>query len=106
MLQDEGFDVTYLPVKSNGIVDLELLEQSIRPDTCLVSIMMVNNEIGTIQPLKEIGEIVKKHKGVFFHTDAAQAVGKSKLSSLVLLPFCPSALLTPESDYHSSRQCR
>ena len=78
VLQDEGFDVTYLPVKTNGIVDLELLESSIRPDTCLVSIMMVNNEIGTIQPIKEIGEIVKKHKGVFFHTDAAQAVGKSK----------------------------
>ncbi|GAA5934099.1 cysteine desulfurase [Sporobolomyces koalae] len=76
VLQDEGFEVTYLPVKTNGIVDLELLEKSIRPDTCLVSIMMVNNEIGTIQPLKEIGEIVKKHKGVFFHTDAAQAVGK------------------------------
>ncbi|KPV72716.1 uncharacterized protein RHOBADRAFT_38833 [Rhodotorula graminis WP1] len=76
VLQDEGFDVTYLPVGQNGVVDLTLLEQSIRPDTCLVSIMMVNNEIGTIQPIKEIGAIVKKHKGVFFHTDAAQAVGK------------------------------
>ncbi|GAA5847597.1 hypothetical protein JCM9279_005317 [Rhodotorula babjevae] len=76
VLQDEGFDVTYLPVGQNGVVDLELLEHSIRPDTCLVSIMMVNNEIGTIQPIKEIGAIVKKHKGVFFHTDAAQAVGK------------------------------
>lgn len=69
--------MTYLPVGQNGVVDLALLEQSIRPDTCLVSIMMVNNEIGTIQPIKEIGAIVKKHKGVFFHTDAAQAVGKS-----------------------------
>ncbi|BGP28261.1 cysteine desulfurase [Rhodotorula toruloides] len=76
VLQDEGFDVTYLPVQSNGVVDLKLLEESIRPDTVLVSIMMVNNEIGTMQPIKEIGEIVKKHKGVFFHTDAAQAVGK------------------------------
>lgn len=76
VLQDEGYDVTYLPVKSDGKVDLELLEKSIRPDTCLVSVMAVNNEIGTIQPLKEIGEIVKKHKGVYFHTDAAQAVGK------------------------------
>ncbi|GAA5945602.1 hypothetical protein JCM3775_000538 [Rhodotorula graminis] len=76
VLQDEGFDVTYLPVGQNGVVDLTLLEQSIRPDTCLVSIMMANNEIGTIQPIKEIGAIVKKHKGVFFHTDAAQAVGK------------------------------
>ncbi|SCV73849.1 BQ2448_6279 [Microbotryum intermedium] len=76
VLQDEGFDVTYLPVQANGIVDLKLLEESIRPDTVLVSVMMVNNEIGTIQPIKEIGAIVKKHKGVFFHTDAAQAVGK------------------------------
>ncbi|BGP36090.1 cysteine desulfurase [Rhodotorula toruloides] len=76
ILQDEGFDVTYLPVQANGVVDLKLLEESIRPDTVLVSIMMVNNEIGTMQPIKEIGEIVKKHKGVFFHTDAAQAIGK------------------------------
>ncbi|SDA01498.1 BZ3500_MvSof-1268-A1-R1_Chr10-1g02726 [Microbotryum saponariae] len=76
VLQDEGFDVTYLPVQADGIVDLKLLEESIRPDTVLVSVMMVNNEIGTIQPIKEIGAIVKKHKGVFFHTDAAQAVGK------------------------------
>ena len=75
-LQDEGFDVTYLSVKKDGKVDLDVLEKAIRPDTCLVSIMMVNNEIGTIQPIKEIGAIVKKHKGVFFHTDAAQAVGK------------------------------
>ena len=75
-LQDEGFDVTYLPVEKDGKVNLELLEKSIRPDTCLVSIMMVNNEIGTIQPIKEIGALVKKHKGVYFHTDAAQAVGK------------------------------
>ncbi|TNY22308.1 cysteine desulfurase NFS1 [Rhodotorula diobovata] len=76
VLQDEGFDVTYLPVGPNGVVDLDLLERSIRPDTCLVSVMMVNNEIGTIQPIREIGAIVKRHKGVFFHTDAAQAVGK------------------------------
>ncbi|TKA52837.1 putative cysteine desulfurase, mitochondrial [Rhodotorula sp. CCFEE 5036] len=76
VLQDEGFDVTYLPVKENGLIDLKQLEEAIRPDTCLVSIMLVNNEIGTIQPIKEIGEIVKKHKGVFFHTDAAQGVGK------------------------------
>ena len=84
VLQDEGFDVTYLPVGPNGVVDLDLLERSIRPDTCLVSVMMVNNEIGTIQPIREIGAIVKRHKGVFFHTDAAQAVGKSAPSSLSL----------------------
>ncbi|KAA1096730.1 cysteine desulfurase [Puccinia graminis f. sp. tritici] len=76
VLQDEGFDVTYLPVKSNGLIDLQELADSIRPDTILVSIMAVNNEIGIIQPLKEIGAIIRRHKGVFFHTDAAQAVGK------------------------------
>jgi len=80
VLQDEGYDVTYLPVLPNGKVDLKLLEESIRPDTCLVSIMAVNNEIGTIQPIKEIGALVKKHKGVYFHTDAAQAVGKIPLN--------------------------
>jgi cysteine desulfurase len=58
------------------LVDLELLEASIRPETCLVSIMGVNNEIGVIQPLKEIGQICRKHKGVFFHSDLAQMVGK------------------------------
>ncbi|WAQ91713.1 hypothetical protein PtA15_15A104 [Puccinia triticina] len=76
VLQDEGFDVTYLPVKSNGLIDLQQLADAIRPDTVLVSIMAVNNEIGIIQPMKEIGAIIRQHKGVFFHTDAAQAVGK------------------------------
>lgn len=113
-LQDEGFDVTYLPVQTDGTVDLEVLKNAIRPDTCLVSvgawifcgprkqptdsdlwrstllslslfpppslsflqIMAVNNEVGVIQPMKEIGEIVKSHKGVFFHSDIAQATGK------------------------------
>ncbi|GAB5355130.1 hypothetical protein AAMO2058_000179700 [Amorphochlora amoebiformis] len=74
-LGQEGFDITYLPVQKNGIVDLELLESEIREDTALVSIMTVNNEIGVVQPIKEIGEICRKKK-VFFHTDAAQAVGK------------------------------
>ncbi|KAG8526660.1 uncharacterized protein KY384_008089 [Bacidia gigantensis] len=74
-LQDEGFEVTYLPVQGNGIVDLQELERTVRPDTALVSIMTVNNEIGVIQPMKEIGEICRRKK-TFFHTDAAQAVGK------------------------------
>jgi len=74
-LQDEGFDVTYLPVGSNGLISLEELEKAIRPDTSIVSIMTVNNEIGVIQPMEEIGKICRKNK-VFFHTDAAQAVGK------------------------------
>ncbi|PGH23072.1 cysteine desulfurase, mitochondrial [Polytolypa hystricis UAMH7299] len=74
-LQDEGFEVTYLPVQSNGLIKLEDLEAAIRPETGLVSIMTVNNEIGVIQPIKEIGAICRSKK-VFFHTDAAQAVGK------------------------------
>lgn len=72
---NEGFEVTFLNVDENGLVDLKALEASIRPDTCLVSIMAVNNEIGVMQPLKEIGAICRKNK-VFFHTDAAQAYGK------------------------------
>lgn len=75
-LQEEGFDVTYLPVQHNGIIDLAELEASIRPDTSLVSIMTVNNETGVIQPIKEIGAMLRKHRGIYFHTDAAQAVGK------------------------------
>lgn len=75
-LSEEGFEITYLPVQKNGVIDLEVLKAAIKPTTSLVSIMAVNNETGVIQPLKEIGEIVKQHKGVFFHTDAAQAVGK------------------------------
>lgn len=75
-LQEEGFDVTYLPVQKNGVVDLAELEAAIRPDTSLVSIMTVNNETGVIQPIKDIGAIIRKHRGVYFHTDAAQAAGK------------------------------
>ncbi|PKA54229.1 Cysteine desulfurase 1, mitochondrial [Apostasia shenzhenica] len=74
-LQQEGFDVTYLPVRPDGLVDLDQLASAIRPDTGLVSIMAVNNEIGVVQPLEDIGRICKE-KGVPFHTDAAQAVGK------------------------------
>ncbi|KAJ1266849.1 hypothetical protein BS78_07G010600 [Paspalum vaginatum] len=74
-LQQEGFDVTYLPVRADGLVDLAQLEDAIRPDTALVSVMAVNNEIGVVQPLEEIGRICKE-KGVPFHTDAAQALGK------------------------------
>ncbi|CAI5527007.1 unnamed protein product, partial [Closterium sp. Naga37s-1] len=78
-LQQEGFDVTYLPVGSDGLVDLETLKAAIRPDTVLVSIMTVNNEIGVIQPLAEIGQLCRANK-IFFHTDAAQAAGKIPLS--------------------------
>ncbi|KIY65492.1 cysteine desulfurase [Cylindrobasidium torrendii FP15055 ss-10] len=75
-LSEEGFDITYLPVQQNGVVDLDVLEAAIRPDTALVSIMAVNNETGVVQPIKEIGAVVRKHRGVYFHTDAAQAAGK------------------------------
>lgn len=77
-LQEEGFKVTYLPVQSNGLIRLEDLESAITDQTVLVSIMAVNNEVGVIQPLREIGAICRKH-GVLFHTDAAQAVGKIPL---------------------------
>ncbi|OJJ95385.1 hypothetical protein ASPACDRAFT_81870 [Aspergillus aculeatus ATCC 16872] len=77
-LQDEGFEVTYLPVQNNGLIRMEDLEAAIRPDTALVSIMAVNNEIGVIQPLEEIGKLCRSKK-IFFHTDAAQAVGKIPL---------------------------
>ncbi|XP_027039703.1 cysteine desulfurase, mitochondrial-like isoform X3 [Pocillopora damicornis] len=77
-LESEGFEVTYLPVMKNGLIDMEQLEAAIRPDTSLVSIMTVNNEIGVTQPMGEIGSLCRKNK-VFFHTDAAQAVGKIPL---------------------------
>lgn len=73
-LEKQGFEVTYLPVKENGIVDVKDLESAIRKDTILISVMFANNEIGTIQPIKEIGEIAKE-KGIYFHTDAVQAIG-------------------------------
>lgn len=77
-LEQEGVEVTYLPVDSDGLIDLEQLENSIKPSTILVSIMTINNEIGVIQPIKEIGALCRKH-GVLFHTDAAQGYGKIPL---------------------------
>ena len=77
-LQQEGFDVTYLPVAPNGILDLDRLRDAITDRTVLVSVMAVNNEIGVIQPLEAIGAICRE-RGTFFHTDAAQAVGKIPL---------------------------
>lgn len=74
-MQDEGFEVTYLPVDEEGLISLDDLRKSIRKDTSLVSIMAVNNEIGVVQPLKEIGKICRENK-IFFHTDGAQAYGK------------------------------
>lgn len=74
-LETKGFDVSYIAVDEYGMVDLDELEKAIRPTTILISVMHANNEVGTIQPVKEIGELAKKH-GVLFHTDAAQSLGK------------------------------
>ena len=74
-LERQGAEVTYLDVDENGIISLEELEAAIRPDTILISVMFANNEIGTIEPIQEIGAIAKKH-GVLFHTDAVQAFGQ------------------------------
>ena len=78
-LEKEGFEVTYLPAHENGIVHVDELEAAIRDDTCLVTIMYANNEIGTIQPIRDIAAVCKSH-GVTFHTDAVQAVGHIPLN--------------------------
>ncbi|HNJ76612.1 MAG TPA: IscS subfamily cysteine desulfurase [Azospira sp.] len=74
-LERQGFEATYLDVKDNGLIDLEVFKAALRPDTILVSVMFVNNEIGVVQPIAEIGEICRS-KGIIFHVDAAQASGK------------------------------
>ena len=79
-LKEEGYEITYLPTDSNGVVNLEELENSIREDTILVSVMGVNNEIGTVEPIEKISEIIKKkNPNTLFHVDAVQAYGKIKL---------------------------
>lgn len=79
-LEKKGYEITYLDVDENGLVNPEDLEASIRPDTILVTIMFANNEIGTVQPIKELGEIAHKH-GVLFHTDAVQAFGQIPINA-------------------------
>lgn len=74
-LEKRGFEITYIGVDENGILKLDELRAAIRPDTILISVMFANNEIGTIQPIREIGEIAKEH-GILFHTDAVQAYGQ------------------------------
>ena len=78
-LENLGFELTLLPVQSDGLIDLNVLEESIRPDTILVSVMAANNEIGVLQPLAEIGAMCRD-RNIFFHTDAAQALGKIPLN--------------------------
>ena len=74
-LEKQGYEVTYLDVDETGIVKMDQLKKAVRPDTILISVMVANNEIGTVQPVKEIGEIAKE-KGILFHTDAVQAFGQ------------------------------
>lgn len=74
-LEEEGYTVTYLPLLPNGLIDINELQSAIRKDTLAASIMMVNNEIGTIQQMEQIGAILKE-RGVYFHSDLAQGFGK------------------------------
>ena len=78
-LQGEGAEITLIPVDKDGVVDLQALEKAIKRETILISVMFANNEIGTIQPIKEIGTLAKS-KGIIFHTDAAQAVGHEMIN--------------------------
>ena len=79
-MEEEGFEVTYLPVDENGIVKLDKLKEALRPDTMMVSVMHVNNEIGAVQPIEEIGKIVKaNNKATLFHVDAIQGYGKYRI---------------------------
>ena len=79
-IEEDGFEVTYLPVDENGIVKLDKLKEALRPDTMLVSVMHVNNEIGAVQPIEEIGKLVKaNNKATLFHVDAIQGYGKYRI---------------------------
>ena len=79
-LSEEGFETTYIPVQRDGLIHLSTLKATIRPQqTILVSSLAVNNETGVIQPLQQIGELVERHYGVYFHTDATQALGNIPL---------------------------
>ena len=98
-LEREGFEVTYLDVMENGLVDLDVLKAAIRPDTVLVSTMFVNNEIGVIQDIEAIGEICRE-KGIIFHVDAAQATGKVVIDlqhlKVDLMSFCAHKTYGPK----------
>ncbi|TAH47891.1 MAG: IscS subfamily cysteine desulfurase [Betaproteobacteria bacterium] len=98
-LEREGFEATYLDVQENGLLDLEAFKAALRPDTILVSVMFVNNEIGVIQPIAEIGEICRA-KGIIFHVDSAQATGKVEIDldklKVDLMSFCAHKTYGPK----------
>lgn len=98
-LERQGFEVTYLDVRQDGLLDLDVFRAAIRPDTILVSVMFVNNEIGVIQPIAEIGEICRE-KGIVFHVDAAQATGKVDIDlaelKVDLMSFCAHKTYGPQ----------
>ena len=98
-LEREGFEATYLDVQENSLIDLDVLKAAIRPDTVVVSVMFVNNEIGVIQPIAEIGEICRE-KGIIFHVDAAQATGKVDIDldklKVDLMSFCAHKTYGPK----------
>ena len=98
-LERQGFEATYLDVKENGLVDMEVFKAALRPDTIVVSILYVNNEIGVIQPVEEIGEICRE-RGIIFHLDAAQATGKVVIDlqtlKVDLMSFCAHKTYGPK----------
>ena len=98
-LERQGFEVTYLDVQENGLIDLEAFKSALRPDTIVASVMFVNNEIGVIQPIAEIGEICRE-KGIIFHVDAAQATGKVEIDlsklKVDLMSFCAHKTYGPK----------
>ncbi|MCK6408693.1 IscS subfamily cysteine desulfurase [Thauera sp.] len=98
-LEREGFEATYLDVQENGLVDLEVLKAAIRPDTIVISVMFVNNEVGVVQPIAEIGELCRA-KGIVFHVDAAQATGKVEIDldklKVDLMSFCAHKTYGPK----------
>jgi cysteine desulfurase len=98
-LEREGYEVTYLDVMENGLVDLDVLKAAIRPDTVLMSVMFVNNEIGVIQPIEAIGEICRDN-GIIFHVDGAQATGKVEIDlqhlKVDLMSFCAHKTYGPK----------
>lgn len=99
-LEKLGYEVTYLPVDENGVVSVDALKKAVRPDTILISVMFANNEIGTIEPIREIGEVAKEH-GILFHTDAVQATATSPSTWMSFISTCsapaPTSSMAPRA---------